>query len=97
MSLYRVQTFEPTRSGEVGWVSDGYFYAIYEGTSTVPESHGGLDAPIRSLFELMTVTWREIDWRAEESTAARLLTEGTDTDQREVATLMARLPLATAS
>jgi hypothetical protein len=84
MSLYRLRTFEPTQVAEVGEVDGGYFYAIYEQGKTVPASHGGLDSPIRSLYELMTVTWREINWKAERPAAIRLLREGNG-DQRQIA------------
>jgi hypothetical protein len=88
VTLYRVKTFEPSHTAEVGWIDDGYFYAIYEQGKAVPESHGGLDNPIRSLYELMTVTWREIDWKAERPAAARLHREGNN-DQRQIAEFFA--------
>jgi hypothetical protein len=84
MSLYRLKTFEPTQSAEAGRIEDGYFYAIYLQGNTVPESHGGLDTPIRSLYELMTITWKDINWKAEKPTAIRLLREA-DGDQRAIA------------
>jgi hypothetical protein len=58
-------------------------------------SHGGLDNPIGSLYELMTLTWSEIDWRSEQHTAQRLLREGGG-DQRQIAEFFAGFALATA-
>jgi hypothetical protein len=88
VSIYKLRTFEPTQVAEVGEVDGGYFFAIYEQGKTIPESHGGLDNPIRSLCELMLMTWREINWKAERPAAVRLLREGND-DQRQVAELFA--------
>jgi len=95
MSLYGVRTFEPSHTAEVGAIDDGYFCAIYERGYTSPESHGGLDNPIGSLYELMTLTWSEIDWRSEQPTAQRLLREGGG-DQRQIAEFFAGFALATA-
>ena len=94
MSLYGVRTFEPSHTAEVGAIDDGYFYAIYERGCTSPESHGGLDNPIGSLYELMTLTWSEIDWRSEQPTAQRLLREAGG-DQRQIAEFFAGFALPT--
>jgi hypothetical protein len=88
MVMYKLRTFEPTHTAEAGTVDGGYFFAIYEQGKTIPESHGGLDNPIRSLCELMLMTWREINWKAERTAASRLLREG-DGDQRQVAEFFA--------
>jgi hypothetical protein len=88
MSLYRLRTFEPSHTAEAGRIDDGYFYAIYAQGSAVPESHGGLDSPIRSLYELMTLTWTEIDWKTERLAAARLHREGNN-DQQQIAEFFA--------
>jgi hypothetical protein len=86
--LYRLKTFEPSQTAEAGWVGDGYFFAIYEQGRTVPESHGGLDTPIRSLCELITITWSEINWKAERPAAQRLLRDAGG-DQRQIAEFFA--------
>jgi hypothetical protein len=94
MSLYRLQMFEPGQVAEVGYLkNEGYFYAIYEQGSTIPKTHGGLDNPIRSLYEVMAVTWLEIDWKAEKPTAARLFRED-GIDQRQIAEFFAEFATA---
>jgi hypothetical protein len=91
MALYRLEMFEPTMSAEVGFIGDGYMFALYKEGRAVPETHGGLDWPIRSLFEVMMATWREIDWLKEKAKAARLLAESNDETQHEVLAFLASL------
>jgi len=49
--------------------------------------------PIRSLYEVMAVTWLEIAWKAEKPTAARLFRED-GIDQRQIAEFFAEFATA---
>jgi hypothetical protein len=49
--------------------------------------------PIRSLYEVMAVTWLEIDWKAEKPTAARLFRED-GIEQRQIAEFFAEFATA---
>jgi hypothetical protein len=73
MAIFEVATKDPAYTAEVGWARalPGYWFALYDqGGRTV--SHGGVEYPIGSLYDLVAKTVGVLDWGEETATLRKL-------------------------